>query len=399
MKEGYFRLAADSKIKYIYPKAKYNPVTGLYNLHLRIKKERNLITDFGGNFSNRPISQGYIGLQYNYLGRFATAIIGNAYFGKLYSSVQLKTRFDFPFKVPIFIEPNVTWNRWDYYKSSSAFLEDTKPSYLIQSEEYGNMNIGFPTGKKGRIVGGAGVARQTARYYQTLNFFQLDTADQTNFDVATAHGYYENNSLNRKQYASQGGYLSIRARYVNGIEVNTPGSTSTDTVKEFSNHHEWAVLKITGERYFNRRGTFKIGVFGEGVYSTQTLFHNYTSSILSAQAFQPTLDSKTIFNENYRTHKYIAGGLKFIVNIRKNVELRAEGYIYQPYQVLVKTAELNTEFGVPFALQHYIGTAGVVWHTPVGPMSLSVNYYDQVKDPFSILFHFGYIIFNKRALE
>ncbi|MCX6297025.1 MAG: hypothetical protein NTX97_13385, partial [Bacteroidetes bacterium] len=368
-------------------------------LFLRIKKERNLITDFGGDFSNRPISEGYLGLQYNYLGRFAASVMANAYFGKLYSSVQIKTRLDFPFKIPIFIEPCVTWNKWDYYKSSSAFLEDTKPAYLLQNEEYGNLNVGFPTGKKGRMVGGAGVARITDNYYQTPFFVQLDTADQTNFDVFTAQGYYEVNSLNRKQYANQGGYLKISGRYVNGLEINTPGSTSTDTVKEFSNHHEWAVFKLTGERYFNRKGTFKIGVFGEGVYSTQTLFHNYTSSILSAPAFQPTQDSRTIFNENYRTHTYMAGGLKFIVNIRKSIELRAEAYIYQPYQVMIKTEDLKTVYGIPFALQHYIGSAAIVWHTPAGPMSLSVNYYDQVKNPFSILFHFGYIIFNKRALE
>ena len=135
------------------------------------------------------------------------------------------------------------------------------------------------------------------------------------------------------------------------------------------------------------------------MYSTQSLFHNYTSSILSAQSFQPTPDSKTLFKENYATHKYVAGGLKFVVNIRKTLELRIEGYVYQPYQVLIKTADLKTEYGIPLALQHYIGTAALVWHTPVGPMCLSVNYYDQVKQPFSILFHFGYIIFNKRALE
>lgn len=399
IKEGYFRLSADSRIKYIYPKAKFNSETGYYDLFLRIKKERSLVTDFGGNFSNRPISEGYLGVQYNYLGRFAAGVMANAYFGKLYSSVQLKTRFDFPFKVPLFIEPNVTWNKWDYYKSSSAFLEDTKPAYLVQNEAYGNLNIGFPTGKKGRIVGGAGVASITDRYYQTPYFVQLDTTDQTNFDVFTAQGYYEVNSLNRKQYANQGEFLRISARYVNGLEVNLPGSTSTDTVKEFSNHHEWAVFKLSGERYFNRRGTVKIGLFGEGVYSAQTLFHNYTSSILSSPAFQPTPDSKTIFNENYRTHKYLAGGLKLVFNIRKTIEFRAEAYIYQPYQVLIKTKELTTEFGIPFALQHYIANAAIVWHTPVGPMSFSVNYYDQVKDPFSILFHFGYIIFNNRALE
>jgi NTE family protein len=400
MKEGYFRLAADDKIKSIYPQAKYNPLTGHYDLHLRVKKERNLITEFGGDFSNRPISEGYIGAQYNYLGRFAMGIMGNAYFGKLYSSVQLKTRFDFPFKTPLFVEPVFTWNKWDYYKSSSEFLQDTKPAFLLQNETYGGLNLGIPTGKKARIVIGALAVHMSDEYYQTPFFTQKDTADITHFDFATAQAYYEINSLNRKQYANQGEYLNFKVRYVNGIETNIPGSTAAnkDTV-EYQKNHDWLSFKLTGERYFNRRGTLKIGVFGEGVYSTQTLFRNYTSSILTAPAFQPIPDSKTVFLENYRTHKYLAGGLKFVVNIRKNLELRFEGYIYQPYQVLVKTDILTTEYGKPFALQHYIGYGGVVWNTPIGPMALGVNYYDQVKDPFSILFHFGYVIFNKRALE
>ncbi len=399
IKAGYFRLASDNKIKSIYPRAQYNPVTGFYDLYLRIKKERDFVTDFGGNFSNKPISEGYLGVQYNYLGRFANSIMANAYFGKLYSSIQLKNRIDFPFKVPLYIEPVVTWNKWDYFKSSNAFFEDVKPAYLIQSEEYTALNLGFPTGKRGKIVTGAGLARLTDRYYQTPQFSEQDTADRTDFDVFSAQASYEVNSLNRKQYANQGEYVSVKARYISGLETNTPGSTAVDSLPEFQKQHQWLTVRLVAERYFNRRGSFKIGIYGEGAYSTQTLFHNYTSSILSAPAFQPTPDSKTIFLENYRTHKYLAGGLKFVVNIRKNIELRAEAYIFQPVQVLVRTDQQKTVYGKPFALQHYIGTSGVVWHTPVGPMSLSINYYDQEKNPFSILFHFGYIIFNKRALE
>jgi NTE family protein len=400
IKEGYFRLASDNKIKHIYPKAKYNSQTGYYDLFLRIKKERNIVTYFGGNFSNKPISEGYIGIQYNYLGIFAMSTLANAYFGKLYSSIQLKTRFDFPFKTPVYIEPVFTWNKWDYFKSSNAFFEDVKPAYLIQSEEYGQLNFGFPTGKKGRIVTGGGLARTTDRYYQTSSFTQLDTSDRTDFDVASAQAYYEINTLNRKQYANSGEHLKIKVQYVNGLETNTPGSTTVlDTLPEYKNYHEWVTLKICGERYFNRRGTFKIGIYGEGVYSTQTLFNNYTSSILAAPAFQPTADSRTVFKENYRAHQYIAGGLKFVVNIQKNIELRAEGYIFQPYESLIKRNDLKVDYSKPFAFQHYIATGYLVWHTPVGPMSLGVNYYDQVKDPFSILFHFGYILFNKRALE
>lgn len=399
IKEGYFRLASDSKIKTIYPKAKFNPQTGLYDLFLKVKKQRDITTYFGGNFSNRPISEGYIGLQYNYLGKFAAGIMANGYFGKLYSSVQLKARLDFPFKTPIYIEPSVTWNKWDYFKSSNTFLEDIKPAYLIQYEELGDLNFGFPTGRKGRIVAGAGLTRITDRYYQIPIFTQQDTTDRTDFSAVTSQAYYEINSLNRKQYANQGAFLNIKARYINGLEENTPGSTSTDTVKLFKKQHEWIQVKFIAEKYFNRRGTFKIGLYGEGAYSTQTLFNNYTSSILSAPAFQPTPDSKTVFLPNYRAFKYVAGGIKFIVNIRKNIELRAEGYIFQPYETLIKNSELKTDYSQPFAFQHFIGTGAIVWHTPVGPMSLSLNYYDQEKNPFSILFHFGYIMFNKRPID
>ncbi|HSH64285.1 MAG TPA: patatin-like phospholipase family protein, partial [Bacteroidia bacterium] len=221
IKAGYFRLASDNKIKYIYPKAVFNDTTGYYDLYLKIKKEKDIVTYFGGNFSNRPISEGFLGIQYNYLGLFANSISANAYFGKLYNSVQLKSRFDFPFKTPMYIEPVINWNKWDYYRSSNAFLEDVKPAYLIQNEEYGNLDIGFPTGKKGRIVSGVGGARITDRYYLTKQFTQQDTADRTDFDVFSTQTGYEVNSLNRKEYANQGEYISIKMRYVNGLEINT----------------------------------------------------------------------------------------------------------------------------------------------------------------------------------
>ncbi|MES2284202.1 MAG: patatin-like phospholipase family protein [Bacteroidota bacterium] len=399
IKEGYFRLASDKKIKYIYPQAKFNAQSGFYDLYLKVKKERDIITYFGGNFSNRPISQGYLGVQYNYLDQFAAAITANAYFGKLYNSAQIKTRFDFPFRTPIYVEPNITWNKWDYFSSSSSFLKDVKPAYLKQNEQYANVNIGFPTGKKGRMVLGAGSGRITDKYYQTTQFTEDDTTDRTDFDMFNYQGYYEINSLNRKQYANQGSFVNIKLTYVNGLETNTPGSTSIDGETRFKKYHEWVTLKAKAEKYFNRKGTLKIGLLGEGVYSTKTLFNNYTSSVLSAPAFQPTPDSKTIFLENYRAHQYLAGGLKFVVNFRENIEFRAEGYVFQPVEAFVKTAQLKTDYSNPFALQHYIATGAIVWSTPIGPLSLSVNYYDQEKKPFSVLFHFGYIMFNKRALE
>jgi NTE family protein len=38
-------------------------------------------------------------------------------------------------------------------------------------------------------------------------------------------------------------------------------------------------------------------------------------------------------------------------------------------------------------------------HSPIGPISLSVNYYDDRENQLGILLHVGYLLFNKHPLE
>ena len=81
-------------------------------------------------------------------------------------------------------------------------------------------------------------------------------------------------------------------------------------------------LKFTLDSYIRTFKGFKIGVFAEGVYSTQSFFRNYTASILSAPAFNPTLESQTLFIPQYRAHQYLAGGLKAITTPWKKFDIR-----------------------------------------------------------------------------
>jgi NTE family protein len=399
LKPDYFRLASDDKIKSIFPTATFNNKSGFYDLHLKVKKEKDLITQFGGNFSNRPISEGFIGLQYNYLNTFASSIYANAYFGKLYASGQVKIRVDLPFHLPFYFEPVYTVNKWDFFKSSAQFITDVKPPFLVQYEQYLVGNLGFPVGNKGKLVGGAGYAWLTDRYYQTTQFTQKDTSDKTDFNFYLVHASFEMNSLNRKQYASQGRYFCAKAAYITGEELFVPGTTSLVRTDTFSMMHHWVQFKLTYDKYFKSRRFFKTGLFFEGVYSTQQFFHNYTSSVLSAPAFQPLPESKTLFQEKFRAHKYLAAGIKQVFSIRKICDIRFEGYIYQPYQQIVRGPGLVAEYTKPFLTYYFIGTGAIVLHTPLGPAAVSVNYYYGEKEPFTFLFHFGYIIFNKKALD
>jgi NTE family protein len=78
------------------------------------------------------------------------------------------------------------------------------------------------------------------------------------------------------------------------------------------------------------------------------------------------------------------------------MDLRAEGYYYVPYKKILQV-ERSTEavYSKQFSYQYIIGNVQLVYHTPVGPLGVSVNYLEKPGDKFSFLFNFGYLIFNR----
>ncbi|MDP2387364.1 MAG: patatin-like phospholipase family protein [Bacteroidota bacterium] len=398
MRKRYFRLAEDDKIKSIFPITTFDSITGKYKLKVIIKKEKDLAMELGGNFSNRPISEGFIGLQYKYLGRQALTLYGNAYFGKLNTSGHGRIKVDFPGKTPFFIESTATYSRWDYFKSSTLFYDLLKPAFLIQEDRFADMNLGLPFGNRAKIRAGGGIANLASIYYQTDNYTSKDTSDRTDFNFGFGKIEYELNTLNRKLYASEGLFMNFRTQYFNGFEFYKPGTTSKDSITS-NVPHSWFLASGKIDYYLKTSRHFKIGILGEGVLSSQNFFKNYTSSILSAPAFTPTPESRTLFLEKFRAQKYLAGGIKFIVSPFKKFDVRIEGYIFQPVQSIVKDEFNEAQYSTEFLYRYFTGMAALVYHTPVGPLSVSVNYYHGEKVPFSFLFHFGYTIFNKRSID
>lgn len=399
VKKQYFRMMTDEKIKSAYPISKQDS-TGKYTLTLNAKKEKHLFFDLGGNLSNRPISNFFMALQYNHIGKIGFTAYANGYMGKLNSSSLTKLRFEFPTKIPFYIEPSFTISRWDYYRSSALFYDFEKPAYLVQEDLFGELNVGLPVGNISKIVVTGGGSEWKNRYYQTDNFTRKDTSDLSIFDFYYGQVSYEINTLNRKQYATEGTKLQIRVKYVNGEESYYPGSTATNRTKYANTpSHNWFNLKLSIDKYIKPIKYFKIGVFGEAVYSSQDFFRNYTASVLSAPSFNPIPESQTLFIADYRAHQYLAGGLKAIATPYKNFDVRFEGYIFQPVYSIIKKPDNTVEYSTAFLYRHILGMGALIYHSPIGPLSIGVNYYDKNENSFSFFFHFGYTIYNKKSID
>lgn len=401
LKRRYFRLASDELIKNIYPVAERSIIDSNYRLQIKAKSEKPLFVDVGALVSNRPISEAFLGLQYNHLGRFGFSAYGNGYIGKLHTSAHGRLRFDFPGRFPWYLEPTYTVSRWDYFNSSVLFYNLEKPAYLVQFDQFGELAAGVPIGNISKVIISGGLSELQNSYYQTDFFTRQDTTDLTYFDFKYAQLNYQLNTLNRKMYASKGAYVNARIRYLQGRESFFPGSTSTDTIA-FVNFRRtpWLQAKITVDNYLRTFRGFTIGAFGEAVYSTQSFFNNYTSSILSAPAFNPTPESQTFFIDDYRAHNYFAGGIKAITTPYRGIDIRLEAYLFQPVLSIIKDGTTNKpKYSTPFLYRHFIGSAVAVYNTALGPFSLGVNYYDRNANSFSFFFHFGYILFNRKSID
>ncbi len=397
LKPRFFRVMSDDQIKYLFPAINKIPNSTDYSLVLNVKKSKELGVRFGGHFASKSINTGFIGLDYRYLGTIAARISANSYFGKLYSSGDLRARFDLPFKLPTYLEPYATLNRWDYFRSFGTFFEDTKPSYLIERETILGGWLAIPVLNKGKLSYGGNYTLFKHQYYQTLNYVSTDTADVTRFEGFIQELKFESNSLDRKQFAKKGSRMFLSAKYVYGMERFIPGNKSFDESSIGIGISDWFSVKVSYDQYFNLFKSFKLGITMEGVFSDLPTFYNYTATMAFTPMFRPVPEIRTRFNPDFKASVYVAGGVKAVFPIGFGLDVRLESYYFQPYRRWLNKDEI--ELSTPWFRPSTIHSGLLVYNSPLGPVSIAANFYDSSDQKWSFLLSFGYVIFNRRALH
>jgi NTE family protein len=405
IKRGYYKLVADETFETVYPKISYHPATDSYDFEIVAQPKKSFKIDFGGNISSRPISNVYLGLQYNYLNRKAYTVGANFYSGRFYESAQVSGRLDYPSGLPLYLAAELTYNHWNFYNTSQIFIENPHPTYIEQADRKIDLKFGMPLNRNARLTLSTAFINNNDRYSPTNAFAVGDILDRTVFNGLKGSLTFDKNSLNRKQYADRGHSFLLSLSFTTGKENYTQGNifrtlpSFTKQVAIQRTFREWGSIKLSDEHYFLHAKKYSLGYLVEGVISNQPLFFNYYSSVLAAPAFYPLQDSKSLFLANFRATSYLAGGLKNVFHVKKNFDFRLEGYLMLPYKEFQKDGLQGVKYAGAFSKWRYAGTAGLVYHTPVGPVSFSYNLYDDNNKRNGVLLHLGYLIYNKRSIE
>lgn len=398
IKVDYFRLVADDRISYLFPRIKFNPRTGYYNLILEVKKTEKLEVQIGGNISSGAHNVGFVQFKYSYLGRNASNYILNSYFGRFYTSVKARARFDFPVKSPFFIDLDYTFNSFDYQPLNQVFVNDAVPTSLYQNENFIAAHLGWPVTNRGIFKIGASLGDLTDKYYQNNVVERDDILDKTVFSFGQIDLSIELNSLNRRFLHNSGSRFYASLRFVNGKEEHFPGTTSLDTLF-YSKRHIFADLRVIYDNYFLTQKWYKLGFYGDAFISNRAFFTNYTSTMLFMPQFNPTHVTKLLFIPAFRSPAFAGIGLKNIFTLTGSLDYRLEAYAFRSIRDINQLNNQKPEYGDYIGSQSYLFSSSLVLNTMFGPISLTGSYHDKLADKWSVMFNIGFLMYNRRAIE
>ncbi|MFZ6010238.1 MAG: patatin-like phospholipase family protein [Bacteroidota bacterium] len=394
-KGSYFKLVAENYFSNVYPNILYDTVKRTYQMQLTRRPQKNFQVEFGGVIATRDISNIFLGINlYNFNNELLHLYTG-FHTGNFYKSVVTQARLDFPSR--LYIEPQFSVSKWDYLSSDDLLREVTKPTMLRRINRKYALHFGWPIGNHYKNNISVEGMNNRDNYANGNVFVSSDTLDEMRLSGLKTEIAFSTNSLNRKQYASSGRAYSFAAQYFYLKERYKPGNTAFED--QFTkSYHQWFRVKLSTEQYFDA-GWYNPGYFVEAVFSNQPFFENYFGTIINAPAFNPLQDSRTLILQNFRAFNYVAGGLRNIFTLKNRLDFRLEGYLFKPIEYLQE--DINHEATKVRDLRslYFAGTAGFVLHSPIGPISLSLNYYEDPESQLGVLLHVGFLMYNKHSLD
>ncbi len=399
IKRGYYSLVSEDYFKSLYPSFQHNTSTNRFNFTLSRRPQNNFLVDFGGVIATRNVSNLYLGLNYYSFNRVLTHISANFHTGSFYQSAQAKARFDFSGKARFFLEPEAIINSWNFLEGNDLVVKPSTATVLKRLDRKVGAAIGFPLGRQFRFTFNGAYISNNDQFINNDVLVGTDTLDQLTLTGSRFGLSLSTNTLNRKQYASAGKFFYTSFDFFNLKEHLLPGNTSTYAAGVPIDYpRQWIRGTLIMEQYF-RTGIYSSGYYLHATLSNQPLFTNYFGTIINAPGFYPMQDSRTLILQNFRAFNFVAGGWRNVFALKKKLDLRLEGYLFKPFESIVQGPNQEPQLSQEIRQVYFAGMASLVLHTTVGPISFSVNYYDDKKTQWGALLHVGFLLFNNTSLE
>ncbi|MEH0157851.1 patatin-like phospholipase family protein [Limibacter armeniacum] len=405
IRDRYYMLITHDFFRDVLVNIDYDNSKESYKVGLDVSSEKKLLLGLGGNLATRSIGQAFLNAELSLLGKHLHNFYTNFYSGSFYSSVLFQTKMLFPETTPFYLQLGYVYNDWDYGQVSEFFINNNEGVNVKRLDRTIRLELGFNPERRRTLKLTSGVFFNRDEYSRTY----VEVVDGVNVPIMiqgkmeyegwTIGGSYGYSLLNRKLFPSEGRHYMMNLQYFNGNERFKQVNTGTELEKASRN---WWMGKWEYEEYFGKK--FRWGIYNELVISNAPSFHTLTATTLNMPLYKPLIDSDSWLLEDLRARSYLGAGLIAVYPVVGNLELRGEyhslwkkGFISE----LERTPQADFTFELDKSAMERkdIGSFSVVYHTPIGPLSVSANYYDDSHANWSFLINAGLLLYNPKLIQ
>ena len=397
--DRYVSLLAEDDFEVGFPEAAYNDSTGRYRLTLPMRTRPKMSLSLGGNISSTAFNEAYIGIGYSNIGRMAQLLFADVYVGPLHSRGCAGGRTTFFSRLPLMLDYSYNFSMLNAMKGNFGNLTDVdNTGRLRRVENYLSIGLGTPAGRRNMIslLLNGGIA--SYRYHESLDA-ATDGNSRTRFLYISPQLRFERNTFDRRQFPRRGSRLTFAGSYVFGSDryLRAPlyaGIFASDaelcTLRPESGvHRQWGVLRFEWECYSDIPSCswFSIGVQVEAVVTNRPRFSTFESTVATAPQYAPTAHSRMIYMPEFHADKFVGAGIMPTFDLASSLMLRAGVY-----------AMFRERFAESESRMHYIADLSLIYHTRLGPASLSFTKYDFDRSRnLYLTANFGFTLFGNKG--
>ena len=386
-RRNYLSLLANTAVRSKFPTVMYNDSTQRYDVTMPLRMQPNFDISIGGNISSTAFNQAYIGFKYGWCGKTIQSFNLDLLLGPVYTMARLKGRTTFVNRIPFYIDYSYNFSLTNTLKGNFGNLTKVDNSEPVRVfENYLSVSLGSAFSRRSIT----NLKLNAGRNQYIYNMDEYKDRQSTIFSYLAGAVSFSYDTLDKPLYPTTGIKFDTSAIYVYGRDERDsrdgliyPGEEDT-----YNKIRQWWGIKAAFEQYFNitNNGALSWGYAIEGVYTNHATFDSAAATTMSSPQYAPLLHSRMIYMPEFRAKRYLGAGVMPTVRIYKNL-----------YARLGVFAMLRDKYNDEF--MHYMADFSLVYHTPIGPVSLALTKYDfSSPNNLYLTFNFGYAIFGRKGL-
>ena len=389
VRERYFTLMATNDFTTnTFPEVTFDSINRDFRMHLSLSSKPEFKFLVGGNISSTAFNQIFLGVNHFQLGRTALTTYGDLFLGPVSSVVRVGGRTVLINRRPMYVDYSIQGSWQSNLRGSFGNITPARNTIEARTvETYAHLGVGWATTRKSVLELSANAGYN---FYSYIDSYDEPDNPSTHdwFRFLAGRLQYQYSTLDKITYPTRGGRFT-------GSIIGVLGRDKYENAELFAygrkaqQARNWIGGKIKWEHYPSnwRDWWFSVSYNIEAVYTTHPNFGNPYATILSSPRYAPLPHSQMLYMPEFAANRYVALGVMPTFKLLPNLYLRTGAF------AMLRDPLAEHDY------LHYIGDLAFVYHTPVGPVSLSVTKYNlDTRNNCYVMFNFGHPIFGSKGL-